>query len=602
MKASSLTLGLRLPLLAKELTELAARRRTYVVRVLYALLLCLGGLAVFYDTVYRYGQNSPLSVLGSGRQMFEGLVILQFVGIYLFGPALMAGALTQEKERNTLALLLITDLRPWEIVIQKLIGRMMPLLTFLVVSVPLMAVAYSFGGVSNAMLGMSVYYLLLTCLNVAALSLMMSAWSRSTNAAFIGSYVVGALVTFAPMLVLGGLWLLLDRGRGTLRPLRWLNGPYGESIVFCFMPFYHLLESYRFASPHTLFLWSLPLLGVTGVYLILARVFVIRRALVPPRDVLMLIFKKLDAFWQNANVITGGIVLVRERHQLPEDRPVKWREVHKRSLGKPQYLFRILTLTQAPVFVLVVAMLSLARPRSQSDLLTGLIFILWPIALLLIAVQAASALSSERSRQTLDVLLTTPLSSADIVRQKFAATVRLMLVLSLPFLTVIFTESWWEYGMPVYGYRYEQIVPTWSYLAGSLLSLVIYMPMMAWLSMWIGLRMKSPARATITAIAAIVGWIAAPAGVMVFAAEVLRLFPATRGTTWVLLVSPGTMVFFQETAFADIFGLPWPWVLVNYTIYGLIALWLRWLCLCNADVYLGRTDLASAGARGEVAA
>ena len=50
-----------LPLLAKELLEQSARRRTYVVRTVYACLLFLFTCLMFWDT-FRYSRKTRLMV------------------------------------------------------------------------------------------------------------------------------------------------------------------------------------------------------------------------------------------------------------------------------------------------------------------------------------------------------------------------------------------------------------------------------------------------------------------------------------------------------------------------------------------------------------
>ena len=135
-----------LPLLVKELNEQSSRPRTYVIRFLYAATLFISACALFYG---RFFMSDSTDTLGRGRFMFERLVTYQFWAIFLFLPAISCTALTIEKERNSLGLLLITSLRPWQIVLQKALGRIVPMLTFVLLSFPLMAVAYSFGGVTE---------------------------------------------------------------------------------------------------------------------------------------------------------------------------------------------------------------------------------------------------------------------------------------------------------------------------------------------------------------------------------------------------------------------------------------------------------------------
>src|SRR5262249_18950981 len=106
-----------LPLLAKELIEQAARRRTYVIRLVYACTLFLAATLYFFDII-RNASINPLSVLGRGKEIFERIVHVQFAGIYLLMPAITSGVLTIEKERATLPLLLLTRLGPWTIVLE----------------------------------------------------------------------------------------------------------------------------------------------------------------------------------------------------------------------------------------------------------------------------------------------------------------------------------------------------------------------------------------------------------------------------------------------------------------------------------------------------
>ena len=66
MQITRLIANFGLPLLAKELIEQAARKRTYVVRVVYATLLFVTAFLFFYETL-KVGAASPLAVLGRGR-------------------------------------------------------------------------------------------------------------------------------------------------------------------------------------------------------------------------------------------------------------------------------------------------------------------------------------------------------------------------------------------------------------------------------------------------------------------------------------------------------------------------------------------------------
>ena len=128
---------LGLPLLTKELIEQAARRRTYFVRLLYASLLFLLAYWQFSSILSNSGANN-LAMLGTGADMFTRVIELQFLGILLFLPALTCSAITAEKEHNSLTVLLVTRLGPLTILLEKLLGRLVPMFSFLLLSLPLL--------------------------------------------------------------------------------------------------------------------------------------------------------------------------------------------------------------------------------------------------------------------------------------------------------------------------------------------------------------------------------------------------------------------------------------------------------------------------------
>ena len=143
------------PLLARELTERAARKRTYAVRVGYGLVLyTIFILAVQRLVAQAAGDPTGLGGLGGlggfgfGRELLHTLVDLQCWGVLLMQPALMAGGITYEKERDSLSLLILTGMRPWKIVMEKYLAGLLPMATLLLLALPLGAITMGYGGVS----------------------------------------------------------------------------------------------------------------------------------------------------------------------------------------------------------------------------------------------------------------------------------------------------------------------------------------------------------------------------------------------------------------------------------------------------------------------
>ena len=584
---------LALPLLAKELTEQAARRRTYVMRVVYACLLFAAAYLLFFE-ILRISSASPLAALGRGREMFEWLMKLQFAGIYLFMPAITCGVLAHEKEQRTLGLLFLTRLGPWTILFEKLSSRLVPMCCFLLLSLPLVAHAYSVGGITRAHLLFGVWMLLITVLQVGALALACSAWFRTTLGALVGTYAAGALLVFGPVLVMLALSPFFEGARlrnweyGRFVTHLWDKGVIrsSDAAVYPFFAPVHFFEyGVYFArgplkfivgaapSPASVVIGSSPILFSAALFLVLSRVFLFRRAAVPPGNRLLDAFKKLDGIFAQWNArFAGGRVLIRDSGSFPDARPIAWRETTKRSLGRARYLIRLLIAIEATLFTLVIFVVIFTDGDSigAQRLLT---FLLWGLVLLIVSMRSASLFGGERSHQTLETLCATPLGGRDIVLQKFCGVRRVMFVLSIPLLTLIVPAA-----------RGPES------LLGSLLSVAVYLPLAAWLSLWVGLKVKAPGRAILIALAAILAWCVIPF-VFVFLPLLMLGAVSPQGSlfNYSIFLSPAMFVAVNEYGdFREFGGTPWPGMIFNFLLYGSIVLLLRRNCLRHADRLLGR--------------
>lgn len=523
------------PLLTKELVELSARRRTYLVRVVYAVALYGVTLWTYWHWLGQFEADS-FELLGQGQTLFNELLRWQFWGLYLFLPVVTSSAITSEKERDTLSLLLLTKLGSWTILFEKLLSRLVAMGSFLLLGLPLAAVAYSLGGVEVESILKATYVLSVTSLQVASFALLCSTWFRTTSSAFVGTYLLGIVgVLFGSELFklvlgvgisLGGHKLpwpgLTLEGRAWLfesvyhnpsyRPLYgpWLlqSDPLGIENIARMSELMRLDRSssdvgdyiYRHSSsgidiplqsgyfaPSTARLninsdfWgrrsgflnamlfgislpaattvtdrttlteciacSLPLLCSALAFLILARVCLWQRMRVPETNLLTKLFVIGDGCFQvlNRNPITRGVVFGSVlQKDLPVERPIAWRETRKRSLGTARHLIRLLLLLEVPLLFWIGWRLWTWHGGGLLALASSVLLPFWILTTLIVTVQSTGLIAAEKSKQTLDVLLTTPLASRDIVLQKLAGLRRLMLVLAIPLLTVFVIEAAWN--------------------------------------------------------------------------------------------------------------------------------------------------------------
>ena len=594
-----------LPLLAKELLEQAARRRTYIIRVAYALLLFAGAYALFSEILFTSTGN-VWSLMGKGRELYERLLGLQFFGIYLFMPAITCGVLTQEKERDSLMLLLLTRLDPWTIVVEKLLSRLVPMTCFLAMSLPLLALAYSLGGITPGFFWSGIWMLFITAVQVGTLAVTCSAWFRTTVGAFLATYILGFLLIFGPALgyvLIEAVVSHGNEGRNTL-----FNSPmvqflqqigvidHPEQLMFPFFAPVQILSPNVWGKSPNYWMTSLrtvPILLWCWGFMYLANRFVVSRAFVGPFNPLLAFLRKIDGLFQrlNQNRLTRGVVLVADKSRLPEERPIAWRETTKRSFGRTRYLARLFLVLESLVLALLFlnAIISgdvyLPAPAITSVLA-------WLLLALLVTVASASLFSGERTHQTLDVLCVTPYSSSEIIRQKFTGVSRLILVLSAPLLTIIVFETFWRgqfwgHDEPWSSSRVDPPL----FFVSSLLTLLIYPRAIAWLTCLIGLVTRTQVRAIMTSLIVIVGWCAAPW--LFLLAPMIAVNPNIERTPLIFLnlLSPVSMlVYTQNDMVHQYFGSPWTAVALNTVFMGSVWLACRTVCLTRAARLLGRSE------------
>ena len=527
---------LGMPLLAKELTEQAARKRTYVIRFLYTAVLFSAGLFI----IYGRGATGGVAQLGQGQEMFNQMFRLQLGAILLVLPATCAGAFAGEKERESLSLLLLTTIPCGMIVLQKLLSRVIPMLAFVVLSFPLMATAYSFGGVQTTQLYFSLVFLSLLTVYVGMVSIMCSTYCRTTVEAYVATYLclLGTGVFLGP--VVPALSQATDLGVSL------------TATGFLFAPF--TLGAYLFAC-----------------------VFLYDRAFIPPKNFLLTVFKEVDRVFHEMNRVTGGVVLVKDGDPYPDADPISWRETAKRSLGTFRYLFRILVVIELPILFVAQAV-NVNMVQTQS-LMSTLLYVLWVIALLLTTVHSASVVSTERSRQTLDVLLVSPITGRQILTSKLNGVRRLFWVLMVPFSTIFLYQHWFHgFGVDI------------RYLILCYGSVFTVLPLVMWLGLVIGMWARSQMRAIMTMLSMLV-LVTMSGPLLNFTLDLLHW--EARDLRQLTLLAPASWVMYLEQVFVSHGGVDerWPrfWGLGGVVVlYGVAVLGLRWWILSAADALLGR--------------
>jgi hypothetical protein len=554
------------PLLGKELIEQSARRQMYVIRVTYALAL-FGAFIFYYQ---RHLAEGPVLTLGRGLNPFKFLVNTQLATIFLFLPPMMAGALAQEKERDTLGLLFLTDLTPWELILQKYVGRLIPMLTLQFLSLPLLAVAYSLGGVSTSLLLSSALQLFLACLWVGALALECSAHEASTFQALIRCWgLCLALMCCCSFVETPFVSIFANRA---------LYGP----VAFGFPD---VLTSSTF-------------LITTFLFLAQARNILEERAFLPRRNPFAAQFKQLDQYWKDVRKLVRA--MLRERD---EEANALAEQVVRRALaasGDEQAWSPgsfLLAKQQIPnvlafgmifgVIALIALVTNIALDPKSGGAFIVVVGGIWILAALTVPIQSANAIASERINERLPAILTTPMTAREILDEWLAPVRRWIQFLMRPMLVIVLLEVVVKFFLREADNTYLTTLPL--YLTISLLAMWIYPALAKWGCLWLGLRIRSQIRAMMTAFLLVAAWCILPpvASGYLTATGIL----SGDGGQWLTFVSPATVIGAAEmlgrkndNVTADMIGLAF----FQLGICAVIMLAMRRACLNNTDRHLGR--------------
>ncbi len=248
------------PIVAKEYRSRMRTWRSPLAMTIYVLLLGAVGWAIFSSQVgsARNSFNSGQAA-NYGHQLFLYLVLFQMGLIAFVTPALTAGAISGERERQTIDLLFVTRIPPFSIVWGKLIASMSFVLLLLLLSVPIFSLVFLFGGIELDQVFTSFLVTLVAALTLGLIGIAFSAiFPRtlpSTVAAYgvgfvllAGTYVYGlvfptvidpsstVVATVAPapptITYLSPIESLLAISNGTIENYGVRYGPYGAGTVY----------------------------------------------------------------------------------------------------------------------------------------------------------------------------------------------------------------------------------------------------------------------------------------------------------------------------------------------------------------------------------
>lgn len=205
------------PVLNRELDLRLNGRRGLVFIMTWLVLISLIFLLAYL--ILRGGQSSVLQGGAIGRQLFEWTLAAMLGLVLLLVPITTAGAIVNERERQTIAPLQLTMMGPFTIVASKLLASIAFIVLLVTLSLPLLASSIIIGGVEIGAVIKGVLLVVFTAVVVGAISIAASAIAHRVAAAIVMTLIAVMFMVLGSFLIMLALAVLDDvRGFDTVNP------------------------------------------------------------------------------------------------------------------------------------------------------------------------------------------------------------------------------------------------------------------------------------------------------------------------------------------------------------------------------------------------
>jgi hypothetical protein len=322
-----------------------------------------------------------------------------------FSALSAASAVALEKDRRTFVLLLLTDLRNYEIVLGKLLGSLLQIVLFLAGSVPILGLLMLLGGIAWGQIVDAALVLLMTALAAGSLGSLIALWRERTFQSL--ALTVLALVLY---LCLVRALALAPGERSTVAAVQSWCDPFLALGQVLDPPAPRwpgtTLEEMRLAPAHGFAL----VMGGWTVLLNACALWKLRvwnpsgEPIIQPEHVLAAA-EEVDR--AKAHAAPG-------RARPVWKNPILWREIATRAYGKRPFLVKLAYFVS---FGLVCYYALVQAEPGDWAAAYGLV----PVAilsLLLISAQAVTSITSERDIGALDLLMVTDLTPKEFIYGK----------------------------------------------------------------------------------------------------------------------------------------------------------------------------------------
>ncbi|MDQ4076512.1 MAG: ABC transporter permease subunit, partial [Chloroflexota bacterium] len=155
----------------KEMRSTMRGARTFVGITLFLLFLAGVSLLIYYSIARdAFGPSAATA----GRTIFSFLSVTEALMLAVVTPALTAGAIASERQKQTFDMLMATPLSPGQVLRGKLLASMNYLFLLMIAALPINAIVFLFGGIGPSALLWWIALVVVVLLMLGTLGLLMS--------------------------------------------------------------------------------------------------------------------------------------------------------------------------------------------------------------------------------------------------------------------------------------------------------------------------------------------------------------------------------------------------------------------------------------------
>ncbi|MBN1817179.1 MAG: hypothetical protein JW828_07435 [Sedimentisphaerales bacterium] len=202
------------PIFDKELRIASRRRRNYVFRTLYLLILTLILLLFWLEAVrfsYRSAASQASEMYMVGMGITAIVVWAQFCIAQIVGVIMLSTSISDEIYNKTLGVLMTTPINSMQVVLGKLLSGLLQLLVLIGVSFPLLAIVRVFGGVPWQFLLSGFCITMTAVIFVGSVCMFFSIFCRRAYVVIILTILtLATLFLFLPLLTIFAVHRVID--------------------------------------------------------------------------------------------------------------------------------------------------------------------------------------------------------------------------------------------------------------------------------------------------------------------------------------------------------------------------------------------------------